>query len=273
MNLTVLVDNNTLIDHYFIGEPAVSYLIKCANKTYLFDTGYSNVFLQNAKTMQLTLSELDGVIISHGHDDHTRGLLALNHLYETSVSYKKPQLIAHPAVFRPKRANRLSIGCPLSLEKLQKNFVPRLSKNPVHLTEHLIFLGEIERCFPFEANHSIGEECIDNIWREDYVLDDSALVYKAPQGLVIITGCSHSGICNIIEYAKKVCCENRIYDIIGGFHLLQTEKQQMESTLNYFKTLHAHAVYAGHCTDLSAKINLAKVANIKELGVGLELNY
>ena len=273
MKLTILVDNNTLIDRYFIGEPAVSYFIKCEDKTFLFDTGYSNIFLQNAKAMHLNLYDIDSVIISHGHDDHTRGLIELNQLYETSTFYKKPQLIAHPAAFYPKRANGLAISCPISLEELKKNFVPVLSKKPIHLTDHLIFLGEIERCFSFEANHPIGEELIDSIWHEDYVLDDSALVYKSPQGLIIITGCSHSGICNIIEYAKKICCDNRIYDIIGGFHLLQTQKQQMEATMNYFKTLHAHAVYAGHCTDLSAKINLAKAANVKELGVGLELNY
>jgi 7,8-dihydropterin-6-yl-methyl-4-(beta-D-ribofuranosyl)aminobenzene 5'-phosphate synthase len=104
-------------------------------------------------------------------------------------------------------------------------------------------------------------------------MDDSALVYCSTKGLVIITGCSHSGICNIIEQAKKVCNENRVIDVIGGFHLLNPEKKQLEGTLEYFKKLQPETLHACHCTDLNSKIALSKVSNIQEVGVGLTLNY
>ena len=74
MKLTVLVDNNTIIDRYFYGEPGVSYLIECDGGRYLFDTGYSDLFLKNAIKMGISLLELDAIIISHGHNDHTWGL-------------------------------------------------------------------------------------------------------------------------------------------------------------------------------------------------------
>lgn len=74
MKLKVLVDNNTYIDMYYLGEPAVSYYIEDNDTKMLFDTGYSDIFLKNAKTMNIDLNVIDKVVISHGHDDHTKGL-------------------------------------------------------------------------------------------------------------------------------------------------------------------------------------------------------
>lgn len=103
--------------------------------------------------------------------------------------------------------------------------------------------------------------------------EDSALVYQTSRGLVIMTGCSHAGICNLIEYAKTVCNDHRILDVIGGFHLQNPSKRQLEGTISYFKTLCPEAVHACHCTDLASKIALSRVVNLKEVGVGLSLCY
>ena len=105
------------------------------------------------------------------------------------------------------------------------------------------------------------------------MLDDSALAYRSKKGLVIITGCSHAGICNIIEYAKKVCHEERVYEVIGGFHLLNASFPTLRHTADYFERCRPHAVYACHCTDLEAKISLARVVKLAEVGVGLVLEY
>lgn len=71
MKLTVLVDNNTLIDRYFVGEPALSFFIEVGGENILFDTVYSDAFLKNAERMGINLRELDVVVLSHGHVDHT----------------------------------------------------------------------------------------------------------------------------------------------------------------------------------------------------------
>jgi len=92
-------------------------------------------------------------------------------------------------------------------------------------------------------------------------------------GLVIITGCSHSGICNITEYAKEVCGDSRVLDIIGGFHLLEPSEERMRGTLEYLKKLGPGCVRACHCTDLNSKIELSKVCRLKEVGVGLQIEY
>ena len=73
MRLTVLVDNNTLINKYYIGEPAVSYYIEDEDTKILFDTGYSSVFAENAKKMNIDLAKINKLVISHGDSDHMGG--------------------------------------------------------------------------------------------------------------------------------------------------------------------------------------------------------
>ena len=90
---------------------------------------------------------------------------------------------------------------------------------------------------------------------------------------MIISGCSHSGICNIIEQAMRVFGEQRILDVVGGFHLLDPPERQMRETVRYFEMAKPHEVHACHCTDLASKVALADVANLKEVGVGLDLEY
>ena len=277
MKLTVLVDNNTTIDRYFYGEPGVSYFIECDAKKYLFDTGYSDLFLQNAARMGIDLLAVDAIVLSHGHNDHTWGLCELVKRYSEAIAegyaHNKATIIAHPDAFLDKKVDGLDVGSMFSANQLQKSFSLKLSKGPMWLNEKLVFLGEVERSSAFEAQTPIGETLRDNVWEADFVLDDSALAYMSDKGLVIITGCSHAGICNIIEYAKKVCKEERVYDVIGGFHLLNPSRHMLDSTAEYFKSCRPHAIYTGHCTDLRSKIRLAQVAKVEEVGVRLVVEY
>ena len=278
MKLTVLVDNNTLIDRYFYGEPGVSYFIEDEGQRILFDLGYSDVFIRNAQKMNINLLDMDFMVLSHGHLDHTWGLDPLIRLYTEAIieeiDHKKPTLIAHPLTLLTKTLNGLEeIGSTISEEKLSKHFQIKLSQEPVWLTKRLVFLGEIERKNDFEAKKPIGKVVKDNLEEDDYLMDDSVLVYKSLKGLVIITGCSHAGICNIVEYAKEICEDDRIIDIVGGLHLLKPPEEQLQGTLEYMAELQPTEVHACHCTDLDSKIALSKIVNLKEVGVGLVLEY
>lgn len=278
MKVTVLVDNNTLIDRCYWGEPGVSFYIQDGDTKVLFDTGYSDIFIKNAKKLNINLLDTDYIVLSHGHYDHTWGLdpLVKLHIEGTmeKVYMKRPSLVAHPAVFQTRIVDDLNeIGCLVSEEKLSRHFDIELSSKPLWLTDRLVFLGEIERQNDFENKKPIGKVIKDGIEEDDYIIDDSALVYKSSKGLVIITGCSHSGICNITEYAKKVCQDDRIVDIIGGLHLLKPSKEQLQGTLRYMENLKPCEIHACHCTDLNSKIALASAANLKETGSGLILQF
>ena len=277
MRVTVLLDNNTLIDRYFCGEPGVSYFIEDEGKKILFDVGYSDVFIRNAQKMGIDLLNIDFLVLSHGHMDHTWGLDPLIRAYTEAaiekIDHKRPAVIAHPLTFLTKTKNGLGeIGSMISKKKLSEHFRIRLSKDPVWLTERIVFLGEIERNNNFEAKIPIGKVKA-NYLEDDYLMEDSALAYRSSEGLVIITGCSHAGICNIVEHAKRICGEDRIVDIVGGLHLLDPSEEQMRGTLDYMKKLQPPEVHACHCTDLNSKIALSRVVNLREVGVGLKLEY
>ena len=278
MKLKVLVDNNTLIDRYFLAEPGVSFYIEDGDTKILFDTGYSDIFLTNGEKMGINFFDIDYLAISHSHLDHTWGLEPyIKRLGEEIMeerSFKKGTFVSHPRVFDSKTFTGIEeIGMNVDKDKLFRYFFDGMSIDPVWLTEKLVFLGQIPRLNEFESMEPIGKTLVDGSYIDDYNIDDSALCYKSDKGLVIITGCSHSGICNIISYAKKVCNENRVFDVIGGFHLQNPPKFQMDGTIEYFKNLGAEKIHACHCTDLDSKIKLSKVVEIGEVGVGLELEY
>lgn len=278
MKLTVLTDNNSIIDRYFLSEPALCFLIQDENRKILFDLGYSDVFIKNAEKLKISLTDVDAVVISHGHNDHTGGLPALITKYIEEVLEKrafiKPELICHTKTFETKIIDgNIDIGSLISKEKLQLHFKMELTDSHFWITKNLVYLGEIPRSNSFENKKPVGKVLENNNFKDDYLIDDSALAYKSKNGLVIITGCSHSGICNIIEHAKKVTGENRVLDIIGGMHLLNPTKEQIDGTINYFKTLNLRYLYPCHCTDLQSKIEFAKYFSVNETGVSMELNY
>ena len=278
MDLTLLVDNNTLVDRYLTGEPGLSILIEDDDAKVLFDLGYSDLFLKNAEKLGKDLSSLDFLVLSHSHLDHTWGLDPfIRYLAERTIEgldIKHPKLVAHPEVFSSVRVGALAeIGCLVSKEKAGRHMELALTRTPVNLSPRLVFLGEIPRENTFEGQTPIGIKQTPDGPVPDLILDDSALAYKSDRGLVIITGCSHAGICNIVSHAQQVCGEERIADIIGGFHLLNPSASQMAGTLDYFSRIKPLAVHACHCTDLNSKVALAGVTPLKETGVGLSLHF
>ncbi|MEE0967359.1 MAG: MBL fold metallo-hydrolase [Bacilli bacterium] len=265
MKITILVDNNTYIDRYYLGEPAASFYIEIEDKFILFDTGYSDVLLYNAQKMGLDLSQLTHIVISHGHNDHTNGLKVLNQYFDIS----NMRLIAHPECFLPKYYDDGEyVGAPYSIDEITDiiQYIP--SRRPYHITDNLVFLGEIERTNHFENQKPIGKYIENNISKDDYLLDDSALVYKCKKGIFIITGCSHSGICNIVEYAKKVCKDDRVLGIVGGFHLFE-DNQQLKETIQYLEASQIQYFYPCHCVSLLAKAKMMEKLPVKETGVGM----
>ena len=280
MSLTVLVDNNTLTDRYFTGEPGLSFLLETAGKKILFDTGYSGLFLANAGKMGIDLLDLDVVVLSHGHLDHSGGLVPLVRLLTEAtiedMPHHVPELVAHPLCFCPKEKSPLqNNGSILDETEVRRQFPVTLSCQPVWITDDLVFLGEIPRKFPFERTDP-GERKIhlpDGRTEPDHLLDDSALAFRSREGLVIITGCSHAGICTITEYAREVCSEGRVFGIIGGLHLLIPSPRHLQETGEYLHQLHIQALYACHCTSLSSKIALAGYCPVQEAGVGLKRKW
>ena len=295
MKLTVLVDNNTYIDQYYLGEPALSFYIEDGSEKILFDTGYSGAFIKNAEHIGVDLGALRYIVLSHGHNDHTRGLPFLWDKYDL----KNVKLVAHPGVFSPKQYMGLDVGAPFTKQDCLAHGLHVIDGNgPIKLTERLTFLGEIPRVTEFESKEPIGT--LGEAGPADFVLDDSALSYEGKDGIFVVTGCSHSGICNIVLQAlscwekngddnKNCCCkghaqevngeqensnncsnEKSITGIIGGFHLLE-KNRQLEETIHFLAQNTKGMLYPCHCVSLAAKFEMMKMLPVAEVGVGLQL--
>lgn len=271
LKIKVLMDDCALPNKYYTAEHGFCLFIESDGKRILFDTGYSDAFINNAALMDADLTKLDAIVLSHGHNDHTWGLNHLIQLYDRKNVARRPLLLAHPDSFVRKRSKSNEIGMALDESVLSAFFEPKLLSKPEKITEKLLWLGEIPR--KIENEKAMGRRIVDGAESEDFLRDDSALVYSGEEGLVIMTGCSHSGICNIIDYAVTLTGENRISDIIGGFHLLKESRENLRETGEWLAARAPKAVHPCHCTDLQAKIALAAYLPVEETGVGLELEY
>jgi len=233
MRLTVLNDNTA---GKCSAEHGLSFLIEDSRKI-LFDVGPSDIFLKNSKKLNIDLEEIDTIVLSHGHWDHGNGLKFI----------KNKKLICHPECFikRYRKKDNSYIGLPITLEEAKKNFQLTLTKEPFKVTENITFLGEIPRINNFEAKRTTfykeGKE-------DDFVMDDSALAIKSKNGLIIVAGCSHAGICNIIEYAKKVTKLKKVHAVIGGFHLKEVDEITLK-TIDYFKKERIERIHPSHCVE------------------------
>ncbi len=198
----------------FHAEHGLSFLIEIDQMKVLFDTGASNLFLKNAKLLDIDLRSIDSIVLSHGHYDHGNGLQYLE---------GKP-LVCHPECFvrRFHKNGHTNLGISLSRQEVEEKFILAVSRTSLQLSEHLFFLGEIPRINDFESRttnyHLEGGE-------EDYIIDDSGLACLTKRGLVVISGCAHSGICNMVEHARKVTGIDKVQAVIGGFHLKKVDKQ------------------------------------------------
>lgn len=260
MKISILTDNTA--GQGFEAEHGLSYLIEIDGESILFDTGHSDIFLKNASKLGKNIPrDVEKVILSHGHGDHGNGLFHLNN----------KTLLAHPGAFikRYRKRDHSPIGLAIDEEKLQKKFQITVSSDPVQLTQNLWFLGEIPRKTDFESKRT--DFFLSN-GEEDFIKDDSALVATINNELIVISGCAHSGICNICEYAKKVSGISKIKAVIGGFHL-KDAGEQTRKTSEYFAANNIELLFPAHCTQAAAKAYFRQSFQFPNVKTGMVLEF
>jgi 7,8-dihydropterin-6-yl-methyl-4-(beta-D-ribofuranosyl)aminobenzene 5'-phosphate synthase len=234
MKIFVLAENQSGPDTP--AEHGLSYLIEVDGKRILFDTGQGDLFVRNAATMNVGLESIDAIVLSHGHFDHGNGL---EHL-------EGGRLICHPGCFvkRYREADSSYIGLKNTKEELENRFDLITSATPYYISDKVIFLGEIPRVTSFESKSTYFIHANGN---PDFVIDDSALALILQEGLFVVTGCGHSGIVNTLKHAALVTGIDKIYGIMGGFHLKENDLQTRE-TISYLNDKGVSHVLPSHCT-------------------------
>jgi 7,8-dihydropterin-6-yl-methyl-4-(beta-D-ribofuranosyl)aminobenzene 5'-phosphate synthase len=260
MKLTVLTEN--VAGGKFFAEHGLSYYIEHDRFSFLFDTGHSDNFIKNARMLGLDVqNNIDTIVLSHGHWDHGDGLRFL----------EDKTLICHPGAFikRYRKNDKSDIGLASSKSELTKKYKLITTEKPYEITKNIIFLGEIPRLNDFEAQST---SFVDEKGEADFVMDDSAIAIIQNNELIVVTGCSHSGICNIVEHAKTVSGIRNVKAVIGGFHLKHNNLQLLK-TIEYLKEANISEIYPSHCTELPALCEFHKSLGIKQLKTGMILEF
>jgi len=219
----------------------------------LFDAGgSSDGVVANADRMGLDLSEIESIVLSHGHYDHFGGLLAVLRV----VNKAGLPIVVHEDMFKargiaePDGTVRKHLDFPTDNQAKPARYVR--TKQPHLLAgDTILVTGEIPRKTDFEKGFSQHRVFVDGKWQPDpHVRDDRAIAISIKQkGLVIISGCAHSGIVNTALYAKQITAANDVFAIMGGFHLAGKEfEPRIVPTVKELKLLNPQLILPSHCT-------------------------
>jgi len=233
-----------------LAEWGISILVETDDTSILLDTGRSIVAAHNALLMDIDLQKVGTIVFSHGHEDHTGGLVNLLKLR------KKPiEIIAHPDIWTEKywqvsEGDKYDyIGIPYArglAESLGASF--RLSEEPVWITKQIVTSGEIPMITDYETIDTSAFVKTDTGFSKDPLRDDLTLFIKSDKGLIVIAGCAHRGIINTLLHAQKLTgCED-IYAVIGGIHLVSATNERLQRTIEEFKRLNIQKIGVSHCT-------------------------
>jgi len=255
MELKIATLSENTAGYGVLGEWGLSILVEADGTRVLLDTGLSISAVNNAQAMGVDLAGIDRIVLSHGHADHTGGLVGV--LAQTG----EVEIVAHPDVFAPKcnqRSERIrDIGIPFSREELE-NLGARfnLTAEPVRITDRIMTTGEVPLLNDYEEVDSnlcvrVGEEVVP-----DPLADDLALLIDADFGLVVISGCAHRGIVNTLNRGRSITGKEQVYAVIGGTHLVSASEERIIRTAVDLKEMGVQRLGVSHCTGFYASARL-----------------
>ena len=254
--------------HQLRAEHGVSFLVTTLHQgkreTLLFDTGVTpDGALHNLELLGIDLGSIQAIVLSHGHTDHTQGL---NGLIDKLGKRRLPILL-HPDAFLKRRIvvnDQVSIDLPPpSLHDLSREGIELLvERGPSFLINGTILVtGQIERTTDFEKGIPIQQAEIDGTWQPDpWVYDDQAMVmHVRNKGLVVITGCGHAGVINIVHQARSQTGVEQVYAVLGGFHLTGALFEPIiPQTIEALQQIHSAVIVPAHCTGWRAAQRIAQ---------------
>ncbi|MEM3700096.1 MAG: MBL fold metallo-hydrolase [Candidatus Bathyarchaeia archaeon] len=240
-----------------IAEHGLSFLIRIfegrKTHTLLFDTGRSpEGVITNAERMGIELSEIEAIVISHGHDDHFGGLLAVL----KAAGKEDLPIIVHEDMFKTRGTvqNDGTVRKDTSFpsEDMVKPARYVKTKKPYLIADGAVLVtGEIPSKTDFEKGSQRNRILIDGEWKPyPWMKDDrAAAINIKKKGLVVLSGCAHAGIINTIKHAQHITGVERVYAVMGGFHLAGKEYEpRISRTVENLKSIKPHLIAPSHCT-------------------------
>lgn len=253
LKITIL---STMLADAGMGEWGFAALVESDGHRVLVDTGARpETVLANARELQVDLGDVEQVILTHNHDDHVGGLLTLRR--EFMKRNPKALSVTHvgKGIFYSRPEPDGSEGNPMialrgAYESAGGRFVEH--DQPVELFPGAWLTGPVPRTYP-EHNWSVkGKVKTPGGLVEDTIPEDQSLILNTPKGLVMVTGCGHAGVINILTFAEKEFPQTPVYAVIGGLHLFPATDQQIDWTADKLKGFGLSYLVGAHCTGIES---------------------
>ena len=247
IEITLVVENETPSD--LIAEHGFAAWIETGGECFLFDTGQGTALEHNARVLGIDLGQAASLILSHGHYDHTGSIPAfLVANAHAPVIFGKGATASRYSC-HPEQAPRKIGIVPEVLQEL--NGLPAERRieidAPRYLRPGIGITGPVPRITPFEDTG--GPFYLDaNKARPDLINDDLSLWFETTEGLVILTGCCHSGLINTVSYIRRITGIERVHGIIGGLHLLNAGEERLQATRQFLAECRPDFLIPCHCT-------------------------
>lgn len=255
ITVTILVENTTPAPN-LVGEYGFSCLVTVDGRSLLFDTGSDRALFHNSKALGIKLEDVQDVVISHGHFDHTGALLPLLEQCGTKRIYAHSRLLL-PRLFPLHNGTFRTIGSPYTFEQLERAGAELIfNDNLTEIMPGVYISGEIPKYNNFEDVGGDFRVEVDGQIIKDELQDDMALIIDLPRGLIIISGCAHAGLLNIIEHATRITGKTKILAYIGGTHLMNATESRLDQTVAALKTYDIEKLIVAHCTGFYAAARL-----------------
>lgn len=253
--VTVLADN-CVQGFGLLAEHGLAFWVETRGWRLLFDTGQGLVLSHNAGKLGVPLEQVDAIVLSHGHYDHSGGL---NSVLRHAPNVK---IYAHPDAVLPKYARRdngtsWDVGMPPPTEDTlrERGDAVTWTKQPTEMFDGVFVTGEIPRRTDYEDTG--GPFFRDgNCQRADALLDDQAMFFESRLGTVVLLGCGHAGVINTLRFVQELTGAKPIHTVIGGMHLVKATRDRMDRTIGSLRQLNVQRLGPTHCTGAAATAEL-----------------
>ena len=264
LKITVMAEDSVGYDSALLGQHGISLLLTARSagveKNILVDVAQDpEALLANFETMAISPAGIDAIVLTHCHYDHTRGLARILR----AIGRSDIPVIAHPDIFR---LNFVQTPFLRHVGVMPGDLKPQIedaggvlfmTRDPLQLLPGLMTTGEVERTNDFE-DAGIDLCTIEKgRVKTDTMADDiSVVAVIEDRGLVVVTGCCHAGIVNVLATARRISGVGKVVGLLGGLHLVEASETRIGKTVEGIRAVDPDWVYAGHCTGFRAQAAL-----------------